>query len=201
MQSGEPGLVRNSSRFADAASESRWRSRNPLFQTIALGPSGPLGGRGDKPGRRRRQNAAARDFRQLTECPRTALIELAATQAATRVCRKPCFISWVFRLGRVTGGEGGIRTPDRLAPMPHFECGAFDHSATSPGAMKGGRPPSVGSSSRRGRRARQGAAGEITGPWARPMPGRGGTARREKTGGPVSLHCNAGREVRLRWPS
>jgi hypothetical protein len=32
------------------------------------------------------------------------------------------------------GGEGGIRTPDRLAPMPHFECGAFNHSATSPGA-------------------------------------------------------------------
>ena len=30
------------------------------------------------------------------------------------------------------GGEGGIRTPDRLAPMPHFECGAFNHSATSP---------------------------------------------------------------------
>jgi hypothetical protein len=26
------------------------------------------------------------------------------------------------------GGEGGIRTPDRLAPMPHFECGAFNHS-------------------------------------------------------------------------
>jgi hypothetical protein len=30
------------------------------------------------------------------------------------------------------GGEGGIRTPDTLAGMPHFECGAFDHSATSP---------------------------------------------------------------------
>jgi hypothetical protein len=30
------------------------------------------------------------------------------------------------------GGEGGIRTPDGVAPMPHFECGAFDHSATSP---------------------------------------------------------------------
>lgn len=30
------------------------------------------------------------------------------------------------------GGEGGIRTPDGLAPMPHFECGAFNHSATSP---------------------------------------------------------------------
>src|SRR6266568_2156808 len=37
----------------------------------------------------------------------------------------------------INGGEGGIRTPDRLAPMPHFECGAFDHSATSPGAMTG----------------------------------------------------------------
>jgi hypothetical protein len=30
------------------------------------------------------------------------------------------------------GGEGGIRTPDTLASMPHFECGAFNHSATSP---------------------------------------------------------------------
>ena len=33
----------------------------------------------------------------------------------------------------IAGGEGGIRTPDGLAPMPHFECGAFNHSATSPG--------------------------------------------------------------------
>ena len=31
--------------------------------------------------------------------------------------------------------SSGQRTPDRLAPMPHFECGAFDHSATSPGAI------------------------------------------------------------------
>jgi hypothetical protein len=30
------------------------------------------------------------------------------------------------------GGEGGIRTPDTVARMPHFECGAIDHSATSP---------------------------------------------------------------------
>jgi hypothetical protein len=29
-------------------------------------------------------------------------------------------------------GEGGIRTPDTVARMPHFECGAFNHSATSP---------------------------------------------------------------------
>jgi hypothetical protein len=31
-----------------------------------------------------------------------------------------------------TGGEGGIRTPDTATRMPHFECGAFNHSATSP---------------------------------------------------------------------
>src|SRR5580704_16991352 len=35
------------------------------------------------------------------------------------------------------GGEGGIRTPDRLAPMPHFECGAFNRSATSPQPLTG----------------------------------------------------------------
>src|SRR5208282_4786019 len=33
----------------------------------------------------------------------------------------------------VVGGEGGIRTPGTLARTPHFECGAIDHSATSPG--------------------------------------------------------------------
>ena len=32
-----------------------------------------------------------------------------------------------------SGGEGGIRTPGTLARTPHFECGAIDHSATSPG--------------------------------------------------------------------
>ena len=35
-----------------------------------------------------------------------------------------------------TGGEGGIRTPGGVAPTPHFECGAFDHSATSPQRSK-----------------------------------------------------------------
>ena len=37
-----------------------------------------------------------------------------------------------LKINTLAGGEGEIRTPDRLAPMPHFECGAFDHSATSP---------------------------------------------------------------------
>src|SRR5882757_10415837 len=49
------------------------------------------------------------------------------------------------RTQKQSGGEGGIRTPDRLAPMPHFECGAFNHSATSPGAMAGdSRRPRLG---------------------------------------------------------
>ena len=34
--------------------------------------------------------------------------------------------------GQSNGGEGGIRTPDTVARTPHFECGAFNHSATSP---------------------------------------------------------------------
>lgn len=33
---------------------------------------------------------------------------------------------------RKNGGEGGIRTPGTVARTPHFECGAIDHSATSP---------------------------------------------------------------------
>src|SRR5687768_10611828 len=30
------------------------------------------------------------------------------------------------------GGQGGIRTPGTVARTPHFECGAFNHSATCP---------------------------------------------------------------------
>lgn len=33
---------------------------------------------------------------------------------------------------RRIGGEWRIRTPDTLSGIPHFECGAFDHSANSP---------------------------------------------------------------------
>jgi hypothetical protein len=39
------------------------------------------------------------------------------------------------------GGEGGIRTPDTVTRMPHFECGAFNRSATSPEAKKGLKKP------------------------------------------------------------
>lgn len=33
------------------------------------------------------------------------------------------------------GGEGGIRTPEGLSPLPAFEAGAFNRSATSPGLI------------------------------------------------------------------
>lgn len=32
----------------------------------------------------------------------------------------------------ISCGEGGIRTHDTLSSTPHFECGTFNHSATSP---------------------------------------------------------------------
>jgi hypothetical protein len=44
------------------------------------------------------------------------------------------FFEFLLIIQGDTGGEGGIRTPDTVTRMPHFECGAFNHSATSPGA-------------------------------------------------------------------
>ena len=48
--------------------------------------------------------------------------------------------------------RGGIRTPDAREGMPHFECGAIDHSATSPGppAMPASRRIELASGARRG---------------------------------------------------
>jgi hypothetical protein len=37
-------------------------------------------------------------------------------------------------INELGGGEGGIRTPGTVTRTPHFECGAIDHSATSPHA-------------------------------------------------------------------
>ena len=45
---------------------------------------------------------------------------------------------FLYRLGdsgktsKNTGGEGGIRTHERLTTLPVFKTGAFNHSATSP---------------------------------------------------------------------
>lgn len=38
----------------------------------------------------------------------------------------------VTKTPSLESGEAGIRTLGTLAGTPHFECGAFDHSATSP---------------------------------------------------------------------
>src|SRR5580704_6348952 len=57
------------------------------------------------------------------------------------------------------GGEGGIRTPDTVTRMPHFECGAFNHSATSPGGCdrgQGGPSQSSRLLSKRERRNKRG---------------------------------------------
>ena len=65
--------------------------------------------------------------------------------------------------------------------MPHFECGAFDHSATSPGAMTGRFGPRSGRVLGEEGGADKARGGEIrakTGPMA--FGKRGGTARRDK---------------------
>ena len=56
------------------------------------------------------------------------------------------------------GGEGGIRTPDTVTRMPHFECGAFNHSATSPWPQKretSGYVSNAGALNKSGRRRRE----------------------------------------------
>src|ERR1700722_7906202 len=103
---------------------------------------------------------------------------------------------------RAFGGEGGIRTPDRLAPMPHFECGAFDHSATSPGAIterllasRSGRVLGEDGGADKAREAGISlSAGQPVGKGVGPPDAI-------NPGGPVSRHCNCGPEVRLRWPA
>ena len=48
-------------------------------------------------------------------------------------------ISIIIQWFKFFGGEGGIRTHGTVARTPHFECGAFDHSATSPLGVRAGR--------------------------------------------------------------
>src|SRR5271154_6902266 len=60
-----------------------------------------------------------------------------------------------FTLRIRIGGEGGIRTPDTVARMPHFECGAFNRSATSPEGEKRERRGAVFSGATRGKQERE----------------------------------------------
>ncbi len=86
---------------------------------------------------------------------------------------KSLLLQWVARR---RGGEGGIRTPDTVARMPHFECGAFNHSATSPqpeqGSSCGARSCNEGRGARQGwRRGNRHGAGAAAAPPARGLPG------------------------------
>ena len=78
----------------------------------------------------------------LTPCsPLLALLMIAADRPRSTTSRAGNLVNDKFprrsaRYFNCNGGEGGIRTPDTVARMPHFECGAFNHSATSPGSAR-----------------------------------------------------------------
>jgi hypothetical protein len=73
--------------------------------------------------------------------------------------------------------------------MPHFECGAFDHSATSPGAMTGRFGPRSGRVLGEEGEADKARGGEIRAKTGRMAFGKKGWDRqtRQKTDGPVPL--------------
>ena len=87
---------------------------------------GPSADRLEKNALQRTARAQILAGARLARCGcRAASPPVSCTEAAT--ARAPEGIP-----KRSAGGEGGIRTPDTVARMPHFECGAFNHSATSP---------------------------------------------------------------------
>ena len=120
-----------------------WRvARSPRatrpFTTLCRGPSIPHNSGERSPGFRLGADRAG-------ACMRQGAAEQIASEAARAAARaEPNSVQNLLKYQlpvSTIGGEGGIRTPDRLAPMPHFECGAFDHSATSPGAITGDSAP------------------------------------------------------------
>ena len=76
-----------------------------------------------------RQTAGEREFRASA-----GLSQCGGLRAKPVVIGRFCSLaSRAENVGRGrAGGEGGIRTPGTVARTPHFECGAIDHSATSP---------------------------------------------------------------------
>lgn len=95
----------------------------------------------DKPRRRIDRNAAM----VRTACAGGGLTFVGAVSDRAqpgRVCDRSLQVESTDHLSRAAGWRRGRDlNPDRLAPMPHFECGAFNHSATSPeGAIEGLRP-------------------------------------------------------------
>src|SRR5215813_7580243 len=69
----------------------------------------------------------------LTVSERLRCVKLSDGQGGTRRAPAPAaLLGRSSTTNKMLGGEGGIRTPDTVTRMPHFECGAFNHSATSP---------------------------------------------------------------------
>src|SRR6516164_2782621 len=104
----------------------------------------------------------------------------------------------------LVGGEGGIRTPDTVARMPHFECGAFNHSATSPRGEKRSSGPAVFSGGGSWKQAiRQGGASRVSQlapdnaltvrarACDRANTGRRHVARWQSTTGPTAAHIRS----------
>ena len=76
---------------------------------------------------------------QLAKCRTNSSLHKMPHKRSTAKARNlrtnsdPCGYENIFNIRMlVSGGEGGIRTPDTVTRMPHFECGAFNRSATSP---------------------------------------------------------------------
>ncbi len=57
---------------------------------------------------------------------------LASLSPARGFVFRPAFAPLFVRGFGGRGGEGGIRTPGTVTRTPHFECGPFNHSGTSP---------------------------------------------------------------------
>jgi hypothetical protein len=82
---------------------------------------------------KRRAVANVRDLQKIRLCANSA-VRARATKPRNvrRNSHSPKNKNIIYIRDLVRGGEGGIRTPDTVTRMPHFECGAFNHSATSP---------------------------------------------------------------------
>jgi hypothetical protein len=101
----------------------------------------------------------------------------------------------------IRGGEGGIRTPDTVARMPHFECGAIDHSATSPWPGRRGKAPvgRAGVYPRRRGETRVGRGAWFTAPGERPeVTGSPLTRGRQRRIGPREAQLGGLVSLRLR---
>ena len=61
----------------------------------------------------------------------SAIISLNIKKCVSHINNKRDVFAFVL-FGKVSGGGGGIRTLEGLAPLPVFKTGAFNRSATPP---------------------------------------------------------------------